>query len=93
MRFRHVIPACSGVIFVSPELILPAALKNASDVAYRTYGRNVWNKKLAAVITVSSGAMGEIDKAFVVDGKLNERTRYALPGFICAYADFIARLI
>jgi len=37
--------------------------------------------------------LGEIDKAFTVDGKLNERTRHALQRFIHAYADFIAKLI
>jgi chromate reductase len=48
------------VIFVTPEYnrSVPGALKNAIDVGSRPYGKSVWDKKPAAVISVSPGAIG-----------------------------------
>jgi chromate reductase len=37
---------------------LPAALKNALDIASRPYGSNKFDGKPAAIISVSPGAMG-----------------------------------
>ena len=58
--FRNEIADCQGVIFVTPEYNrgLPAVIKNAIDVGSRPYGKNVWAKKPAAVISVSQGAIG-----------------------------------
>jgi chromate reductase, NAD(P)H dehydrogenase (quinone) len=58
--FRKEIMECSGVIFVTPEYNrgLPAVIKNAIDVGSRPYGKSVWAKKPAAVISVSPGAIG-----------------------------------
>ncbi|MFD1464392.1 NADPH-dependent FMN reductase, partial [Paenibacillus farraposensis] len=49
-----------GVWFFTPEYNrgLPAALKNALDVASRPYGKNVWAGKPALVVSVSPGAIG-----------------------------------
>lgn len=49
-----------GILFVTPEYNrgVPGVLKNAIDVGSRPYGRSVWDKKPAAVITVSPGAIG-----------------------------------
>ena len=59
-RFRQEIANCNGVIFVTPEYNrgLPALIKNALDVGSRPYGKSVWSKKPAAVISVSQGAIG-----------------------------------
>jgi chromate reductase len=48
------------VLFVTPEYnrSVPAPLKNAIDVGSRPYGQSVWDKKPAAVVSVSPGAIG-----------------------------------
>jgi chromate reductase len=60
VEFRQRVKAFDGVLFVTPEYnrSVPAALKNAIDVASRPYGQNVWAKKPGAVISVSPGAAG-----------------------------------
>jgi chromate reductase len=47
-------------LFVTPEhnRSVPAALKNALDLASRSYGHNSWDAKPAAVVTASPGAIG-----------------------------------
>ncbi|WP_392563271.1 NAD(P)H-dependent oxidoreductase [Orbus wheelerorum] len=59
-RFRNEISACKGVLFVTPEYnrSTPAVIKNAIDVGSRPYGKSVWSKKPAAIISVSPGAIG-----------------------------------
>ncbi|WP_392561313.1 NAD(P)H-dependent oxidoreductase [Orbus sturtevantii] len=59
-RFRNEIAACQGVLFVTPEYnrSTPAVIKNAIDVGSRPYGKSVWAKKPAGVISVSPGAIG-----------------------------------
>lgn len=59
-RFRKDIASCDGVLFVTPEYnrAVPAAIKNAIDVGSRPYGKSVWAKKPAAIISVSQGAVG-----------------------------------
>ena len=37
---------------------MPGVLKNAIDVGSRPYGRSVWDRKPAAIITGSPGAIG-----------------------------------
>jgi len=48
------------VLFVTPEYnrSVPGVLKNAIDVASRPYGRNSFEGKPAAIISVSPGAVG-----------------------------------
>jgi chromate reductase len=45
---------------VTPEYnrSMPGVLKNAIDIASRPYGKNAWNGKPGAVISVSPGAIG-----------------------------------
>ena len=59
-RFREEVKDADGILFVTPEYnrSMPAALKNALDVGSRPYGRSVFSKKPAAVITASPGAVG-----------------------------------
>lgn len=58
--FRKELADCQGVIFVTPEYNrgLPAVIKNALDVGSRPYGKSIWSKKPAAVVSVSQGAIG-----------------------------------
>ncbi|WP_434776905.1 NADPH-dependent FMN reductase [Neisseria sp. Ec49-e6-T10] len=58
--FRNNIKNADGVLFLTPEYnrSVPAALKNALDVASRPYGQSAWDGKPAAVISVSIGAIG-----------------------------------
>lgn len=58
-RFRAEIAEADAVLFVTPEYnrSVPGALKNAIDVGSRPYGKNAWNEKPAAVISVSMGAL------------------------------------
>jgi chromate reductase, NAD(P)H dehydrogenase (quinone) len=58
--FRDRVRKADGVLFVTPEYnrSVPAPLKNAIDVGSRPYGQSVWDKKPAAVVSVSPGAIG-----------------------------------
>lgn len=60
VRFRERIRAAEGVLFVTPEYnrSVPGVLKNAIDVGSRPYGQSAWERKPAAIITVSPGAIG-----------------------------------
>lgn len=57
---RHRVKAADAVLFVTPEYnrSVPAALKNALDVASRPYGQNRWDGKPGAVVSISPGAIG-----------------------------------
>lgn len=59
-EFRNRLKLYDGVLFVTPEYnrSVPAVLKNAIDVGSRPHGKNVWNGKPGAVVTVSPGALG-----------------------------------
>jgi chromate reductase len=59
-RFREQVGAADGVLFVSPEYNrgIPGVLKNAIDVGSRPYGQSVFDKKPAAIVTASPGAIG-----------------------------------
>jgi chromate reductase, NAD(P)H dehydrogenase (quinone) len=58
--FRQRIRAADAVLFVTPEhnRSVPAALKNAIDVASRPYGSNCWDGRPATIVSVSPGAIG-----------------------------------
>jgi chromate reductase len=60
LTFRQRVKAADAVLFVTPEYnrSVPAALKNALDVASRPYGQSAWNGKPGAVVSVSPGALG-----------------------------------
>jgi len=60
VRFRDQVRGADGVLFVSPEYNrgMPGVLKNAIDVGSRPYGKSVFDKKPAAVVTASIGAIG-----------------------------------
>jgi chromate reductase, NAD(P)H dehydrogenase (quinone) len=60
VRFREQVGAADGVLFCSPEYNrgIPGVLKNAIDVASRPYGRSVFDKKPAAIVTASPGSIG-----------------------------------
>jgi chromate reductase len=58
--FRAAVRKADAVLFVTPEYnrTIPGVLKNAIDVGSRPYGKSVWSKKPAAVVSVSPGALG-----------------------------------
>jgi len=60
VAFRERIRGFDAVLFVTPEYnrSVPAPLKNAIDVGSRPYGQSVWDRKPAAVVTSSPGAVG-----------------------------------
>ena len=60
VRFRDQVRPVDGVLFVSAEYNrgVPGVLKNAIDVGSRPYGHSVFDKKPAAIVTVSPSALG-----------------------------------
>jgi chromate reductase len=58
--FRQRVKAADAVLFVTPEYnrSVPAVLKNALDVGSRPYGSSVWDRKPAAIVSSSPGAIG-----------------------------------
>jgi len=60
VSLRRRVKAADAVLFVTPEYnrSVPAALKNALDVASRPYGQSAWDGKPGAVVSVSPGALG-----------------------------------
>jgi chromate reductase len=60
--YRQQIVASDGLLFVTPEYNrgMTGALKNAIDVASRPYGKNVYNGKPAAIVTLSTGPLGGV---------------------------------
>lgn len=59
IAFREKVEAQDAYIFVTPEhnRSIPAALKNALDVASRPYGDNKWGGKPALIASQSPGAI------------------------------------
>ncbi|MDD9150232.1 NAD(P)H-dependent oxidoreductase [Sporolactobacillus sp. CQH2019] len=57
--FRKTLQSIDAVLFVTPEYnrSVPAVLKNALDVGSRPYGQSVWDKKPAAIVSVSIGGI------------------------------------
>jgi chromate reductase len=60
LRFRKEVAGADAVLFVTPEYnrSVPGLLKNAIDVGSRPYGKSVFEKKPAAVMSVSPGVIG-----------------------------------
>src|SRR5206468_6458740 len=60
LAFREKIQQSNGVLFVTPEYnrSIPGVLKNAIDVGSRPYGKSVWERKPAAVVSVTPGGLG-----------------------------------
>jgi len=60
VRFRREVSECDGVLLVTPEYnrSIPGVLKNAVDVGSRPYGKSVFAKKPAAIVTASPSALG-----------------------------------
>src|SRR5262247_2381754 len=60
VAFKGKIKAADAVLFVTPEYnrSMPGVLKNAIDVASRPYGKGAINGKPAAIMSVSTGAVG-----------------------------------
>jgi len=59
-RFRDRVRRADAVLFVTPEYnrSVPGVLKNAIDVGSRPYGKSVFSRKPAAIVSVTGGALG-----------------------------------
>jgi chromate reductase, NAD(P)H dehydrogenase (quinone) len=59
-RFRERMRNAEAVLFVTPEYnrSVPGLLKNAIDVGSRPYGKSVYSKKPAGVVSVTPGPLG-----------------------------------
>jgi len=59
VTFRERVKNFDAILFVTPEYnrSVPAVLKNALDVASRPYGKNVWDGKPGAIVSVSPGGL------------------------------------
>jgi chromate reductase, NAD(P)H dehydrogenase (quinone) len=59
VELRNKLKAVDAVLFATPEYnrSVPGVLKNAIDVASRPYGKNAFNGKPGAVVSVSPGAL------------------------------------
>jgi chromate reductase, NAD(P)H dehydrogenase (quinone) len=59
VALRQKVSAVDAVLFATPEYnrSVPGVLKNAIDVASRPRGKNAWNGKPGAVVSVSPGAI------------------------------------
>ncbi len=57
VALKEKIGAVDGLLFLTPEYnrSVPAVLKNAIDVGSRPYGKNSWNGKPGAIVSVSTG--------------------------------------
>ena len=71
-RFRNQVKAVDGLLIVTPEhnRAMPAALKNALDVASRPWGQSVWNGKKALVVSQSPGKISGFGAATQVKNVL-----------------------
>ena len=58
--FRDRVRKADAVLFTTPEYnrSVPGVLKNAIDVGSRPYGKSVFSKKPAGVVSVTPGALG-----------------------------------
>jgi chromate reductase len=58
--FRERLRPADAVLFVTPEYnrSVPGVLKNAIDIGSRPYGKSVFEKKPAAVASLTGGALG-----------------------------------
>ena len=62
IAFRERVRAKDALLFATPEYnrSVPGALKNAIDVGSRPKTQNAWSGKPAAVISVTTGALGAL---------------------------------
>jgi len=58
--FRNRVRRADAVLFATPEYnrSVPGLLKNAIDVGSRPYGKSVFSRKPAAIVSVTGGALG-----------------------------------
>lgn len=59
LTLREQIKAADGLLFLTPEYnrSVPGVLKNAIDVGSRPYGKNSWDGKPGAIVSVSIGSI------------------------------------
>ncbi len=59
VAFKEKISSADGLLFLTPEYnrSVPGVLKNAIDVGSRPYGKNSWDGKPGAIVSVSIGGI------------------------------------
>ncbi|MBP2628479.1 MAG: chrR [Firmicutes bacterium] len=57
--YREHVQQYDAILFITPEYnrSVPAVLKNALDVGSRPYGKNIWDGKPGAVMSISPGGL------------------------------------
>jgi chromate reductase len=80
--FRDTIRAADAVLFVTPEYnrSIPGGLKNAIDVGSRPPAKGVWSRKPAAVISVTTGALGAMAANHALRQPLTAVNAATMPG-------------
>ena len=80
--FRDKVKAADAVLFVTPEYnrSMSGAMKNAVDVASRPWGKNVFDKKPAAIVSASIGAAGGMSANHHLRGSLAALNVALMPG-------------
>jgi chromate reductase len=80
-RFRGAIAAADALLFVTPEFNrgIPGVLKNAIDVGSRPWGKSVWNGKIAAVVSTSTGSVGGFGAHFALRQSLSSVNVATMP--------------
>src|SRR5690242_11693898 len=67
-KLREDVKASTALLFVVPEYnrSMPAAVKNAIDVASKPNGQNLWPGKPACVIAQSNGPLGGLAGSYAL---------------------------
>lgn len=79
--FRKEVADMDAYLFATPEYnrSVPAAIKNALDVASRPMGQNVWSGKPGAVISVSPGKISGFGANMILRQTLTFLNIYIMP--------------
>ena len=80
-QLRDGVRAADGIVFVTPEYnrSIPAAVKNAIDVASKPNGQNLWPGKPVMVMAQSSGPLGGLAGSFALKQALAGAGALAMP--------------
>lgn len=80
-QLRDQVRAARGIVFITPEYnrSLPAAVKNAIDIASKPNGMNLWPGKPVLVMAQSSGPLGGLAGSFALKQALAGAGALAMP--------------
>lgn len=80
-QLRDAVRAADGVVFITPEYnrSVPAAVKNAIDIASKPNGQNLWPGMPVLVMAQSSGPLGGLAGSFALKQALAGAGALAMP--------------